>query len=187
MISLGQYIAFKDAGENEINQMCALTGLPKQAVEQMSISDVRNTIIAFTEQLNGVQSDKLFRDIKINGREYGFHPNLEGMTFKEFVDLDILLKEYQSNIHKIMSIIYRPIIARWGDRYEIEPYNADVHVSRADDMKEMPLAAVNGAMVFFCQLKRDLLGTFLKSSEMWMLEETEQMLEEIQLSLSQRA
>jgi hypothetical protein len=187
MITLGNYMDFKAAGENEINQMTALTGLPKQAVEQMSLADVRSTIASFLEELNGTKADKLFREVTINGRAYGFHPNLEGMTFKEFIDLDMLLQDFHKNIAKVMSIIYRPIIAKWGDRYEIEPYNSDVHILRADDLREMPLAAVNGAMVFFCQLRNDLLLTFQKSLEMEMLEQTEEMMEEIQISLHQQA
>ena len=187
MISLGNYLDFKAAGENEINQMVALTGLPKQAVEQMSLSDVRSTISSFILELNGTASDKLFREVKINGKEYGFHPNLEGMTFKEFIDLDMLLQDYQKNIAKVMSIIYRPIIVKWGDRYEIEPYNSDIHVAHADDMREMPLAAVNGAMVFFCQLRSDLLLTFQKSLEIELMEQSDLMMEEIQLILKQRA
>lgn len=187
MITLGNYIDFKSAGENEIHQMTALTGLPKQAVEQMSLADVRSTIASFMDELNGTASDKLYREVKINGKEYGFHPNLEGMTFKEFIDLDMLLQDFQKNIAKVMSIIYRPIIAKFRDRYEIEPYNSDVHVAHADDMREMPLAAVNGAMVFFCQLRRDLLLTFQKSLEMELMEQSEELIKELEEALKLRA
>ena len=41
---------------------------------------------------------------------YGFIPNLSEITMGEYIDIEGHCKEAHNNLHKIMSILYRPIV-----------------------------------------------------------------------------
>ena len=72
-------------------------------------------------------------------------PNLDEITFGEFIDLE----KYQYNMEsldKIMAILYRPIVRSMGDRYEIEPYNAD---GDSEVIKKMSAGTAIAALLFF--------------------------------------
>lgn len=96
--------------------------------------------------------------ISINGKQYGFIPDLENITFGEFIDLDSLMT--WDNMHKAMAVLYRPITKRYNDLYEIEEYESSSKYS--DVMKECPLDIVLGANVFFYHLSNDLLSGLVK-------------------------
>ena len=59
------------------------------------------------------------------GEEYGFVPNLSGISTGEYIDLETYCKEPIENLHTIMSILYRKITNKVNKRYAIEPYNPD--------------------------------------------------------------
>ena len=81
--------------------------------------------------------------------EFGFIPNLDKMTFGEYVDLESYITDWD-NIHKAMAVMYRPIIAGKKNLYEIEPYEG---TDRWEDvMKDSPVNVALGAVVFFYRL-----------------------------------
>ena len=84
-------------------------------------------------------------------QEFGFIPKLNDMTFGEYVDLDTYIGKWdQMNV--AMSVLYRPITAKKGHKYLIEDYRGDNY---HDIMKQMPLSAVFGSIVFFYHLGID--------------------------------
>ena len=87
--------------------------------------------------------------VEYKGKEYGFIPLLEEMSLGEYIDLDEYLADMQS-LHKTVGVLYRPITQRIGSRYTIEPYKPN------DGYKDFPLGVALGAMVFFCDLSREL-------------------------------
>ncbi|BCV05964.1 MAG: hypothetical protein CM15mV122_010 [uncultured marine virus] len=48
-------------------------------------------------------------------------------------------------MHRAMNVLYRPITNQYGDKYNVEDYSVD----NADKMKDMPMSAVLGSIVFF--------------------------------------
>lgn len=91
---------------------------------------------------------------KIDGASFGFIPNLEEMTFGEYVDLDNYIGDW-SKMHKAMAILFRPITKEYKGKYQIEDYeNSDKY---AEVMKLMPLSCAFGAVVFFYRLGNELL------------------------------
>ena len=61
-----------------------------------------------------------------------------------------------------MSVLYRPVTFRKEERYLIEDYDGSKY---ADIMQYAPLGVVIGAMVFFWDLKNELLNLSLNSLE----------------------
>ena len=91
------------------------------------------------------------------GIEYGLIPVLDDMTLGEYVDLDENFTDWDT-MHKAMTVLYRPVTFKKGDRYQIEEYNG---LDNAETMKQIPLDIVMGCMFFFYNLNEELLKTTL--------------------------
>ena len=98
----------------------------------------------------------LIRHFKLNQKPYAFIPALDDMTFGEYVDLDTYFKDWQ-NMHRAMGVLYRPVLQRYSDRYNIEKYKA----GDCEEMKQMPLDVVFSSIVFFYNLGNDLSKNIL--------------------------
>jgi len=81
--------------------------------------------------------------------EFGFIPNLDKMTFGEYIDLESYITDWD-NMHKAMAVMYRPIVGGKKHLYEIEPYEGTERW--ADVMKDAPVNVALGAIVFFYRL-----------------------------------
>lgn len=100
-----------------------------------------------------------------NGVEYGFIPNLDEITTGEFIDLDDYMKEGKQ-LHRIASILYRPVIKSAGKTYQIEPYEGTQKYSTI--MNDVNYKVILGALVFFCNLRNSLLNAsdiFIKKQQ----------------------
>lgn len=131
-------------------------------LERSLIHKIPNKVLhAVTGKLsNTLQQEPQFQaTFTMNGIKYGFVPNLDELTFGEFVDIE----NYQSDfgdMHKLMSVLYRPVTEEVSKKYLIEPYKANVD---ATIMKQMPVGVAFGAQVFFWSLGIDLLKSTMKS------------------------
>jgi hypothetical protein len=149
MITLGQYIDFKNAGDNVFLQAQVVTGYTKEQLREKSMDDIAPSITKFIEECKDYNQNKLEKYIRIGDKVMGFHPNLEAMSFGEYLDLNQLVSsDFTNNLPKIMSILYRPVVSEFMHNYEIEKYDSNVHIKNADLFREVDMAYVNGAMVF---------------------------------------
>tara|TARA_B100001059_G_scaffold215403_1_gene232891 strand:- start:3840 stop:4520 length:681 start_codon:yes stop_codon:yes gene_type:complete len=98
---------------------------------------------------------------KIDNIEYGFIPKLDDITLGEYIDLDNYLGSW-STMHKAMSVLYRPVEYKKGERYIIEEYKG---TDNSDIMHNAPLNIPLGAMIFFWNLKTELLNLTLNYSQ----------------------
>ena len=117
-----------------------------------------NDAYAIVEMLKNIMTQKsnLQRVIRVRGIRYGFIPNLDEMTFGEYVDLDTYLTSWD-NMHKAMSVLYRPIERQEKDLYNIKEYEAKLD----DNLLHMPMDAVMGSILFFYHLGNDLSQTMI--------------------------
>ena len=117
-----------------------------------------NDAYAIVEMLKNIMTQKsdLQRVIRVRGIRYGFIPNLDEMTFGEYVDLDTYLTSWD-NMHKAMSVLYRPIQTQNKDLYNIKEYEAKLD----DNLLHMPMDAVMGSILFFYHLGNDLSKTMI--------------------------
>ena len=123
--------------------------IPLIAVNRMKVSDVEdicNTIVNLFEE-----ETKLVNRVKIKNIEFGFIPQLDDITFGEYVDLDSYVGDW-SLMHKAMGVLYRPVKNSVKHLYEIEDYET----SDKYDMTEMDLYTVFGSLVFFYNLSNEL-------------------------------
>jgi hypothetical protein len=128
------------------------TGMKKQDVKKLVYTDYEGLIaqiIAACEQ--DVEFEERFM---LNGVEYGFIPNLDEITTAEYVDLSTIGMDFKE-MHKIIAILFRRVTNEdaFGN-YEILPYKYDKAL--CEEMRQCPMNIVNGALVFFWSLSREL-------------------------------
>lgn len=104
----------------------------------------------------------LKRKTRINGKEFGFIPNLEDITFGEYVDLDGTVADWET-MHNAMAVLYRPITEEKKELYRIEEYESS-HKYK-DTMKQVTMDVVFGALVFFWTLGTELSIAMVDSLE----------------------
>lgn len=130
-------------------------------IMQMRIKDVEE----ITTHLDNLFKEKSeFKALfKLGEDEFGFIPKLDDMTFGEYIDLDTYLTDWQQ-MDLAMSVLYRPVVYKRKGKYIIEDYVS----SDKYDLSEMPLDVVMGALIFFCNLKTELLShimNYLKTQD----------------------
>lgn len=86
--------------------------------------------------------------------EFGFIPNLDDITLGEYIDLDNYLGKWE-DMHKAMSVLYRPITKKKGERYLIENYEGSKY---SGVMKNTSMSVVVGSMLFFYHLRNELIN-----------------------------
>lgn len=162
-VTLGQYqeyIKLKDLSETELSlkMIEIFCNLKSEQVRYLKATDVRTVVTIISEMFDSKPS--LVNTFKIDGIEYGFIPNLDEMSFGEYIDLDTFIGDWD-NIEKAMGVLYRPVEMRKGNRYHIKEYEA----GETEHLKAMPLDAVLGSILFFYRLGNDLCKITMNSLE----------------------
>ena len=161
-ITLGQYQEFdkldltKEA-EVQSKMIEIFCKVPVEVVRSMKAKDITD-ICTIINNMFDVEHQMLNR-FDLNGVKYGFIPDLENISFGEYVDLDTFMGD-NDNLHRAMNVLYRPIDLKQGVRYTLKEYDPDTN----EEAKNYPLDAVFGAMVFFYDLGKDLSTVILNSS-----------------------
>jgi hypothetical protein len=162
-ITLGQYQKYLKIEEQNNDQMFLQSKLieifcnvPLNLVLEMKLADSNAITQHLVELLQ--EQPQLVRTFKMNGKEYGYIPNLEDMSLGEYIDLDTHISDWD-NMHLAMNVLYRPIENKYGNRYSIKKYET----SDSLHLKDMPLDAAISSVVFFYRLGMDLSENILNS------------------------
>lgn len=163
-ITLGQYQKFEKVNSNENKNSNFLLQKMVEIFCNLNLKDIAklkyNSVVKVTSLLNNLfnQEPKFQETFILNGVEYGFITQLDDITIGEYIDLDTYLSDWQS-MHKAMAVLFRPITKRAGDKYSIEEYEGS---QNAEIYKDMRLDIAMGSLVFFYNLRKELLKTTLK-------------------------
>jgi hypothetical protein len=131
-------------------------GLQLKDVVKLKVTSVNELIVHFTKIFK--EKPKFKPTFKIGDVEFGFIPNLENITFGEYVDLENYLSKWE-DFHKAMAVMYRPITIRKEDKYEIMEYTGAAAFS--EGMKFAPMDVAISSSVFFWNLGSELLNATL--------------------------
>ena len=127
-------------------------GIQLKEIIKIRLNDLNELIAHFTKLFS--EKPLLKRTFKIKEHEFGFIPNLEDITFGEYVDIENYLQDWQ-NFHKAMAVLFRPIVKKTGKNYEITDYEPNQDMQ--DLMKFAPLGVCISAYLFFWNLGSELL------------------------------
>ena len=136
--------------------IAALSNIPKKLIKELALKDVA-IIMSKLAELQQKQNSSLKKIIEINGKEYGFHPDLDEITLGEYADIETFIKnDIENNMPELMAILYRPVLEK-GDNgvYTIEAYDGNISI-RAEEMKKMSAEQVQASLVFFWTFGKEL-------------------------------
>lgn len=156
-----QMQSYKD-DEEAVNAIMLyhLCGLDANWINGLDI-DSFNKIMAELNKFLSNTDLPLQRFVKIDGVEYGFEPNLSEMSYGAYVDISKFETfSIDKNWSKIMNILYRPVIKKNGDMYQIKPYTIGEDESK---WLSVGMDIHFGALFFFVHLSIDLFSSTLKS------------------------
>ena len=138
-----------------LNIIAELSNIPKKLIKELELKDVA-VILSAIAKLQKKQDSSLKKIIEIEGKKFGFHPNLEETTLGEWSDLETMFTNgMESNLPEIMSILYRPITDETSNGiYTIAAYDGNISI-RAEQMKKMSADQVQSALVFFWTLGKE--------------------------------
>ena len=162
-VTLEQYQKFTKLNTEENQDSSFLMHKTVEIFCNLNLQDIAKVKFTYVQEiLNDINNlfDKkqdLIPTFTHRGIEYGLIPVLDDMTLGEYVDLDENFTDWDT-MHKAMTVLYRPVTLKKGDRYQIEEYNG---LDNAETMKEIPLDVVMGCMFFFWNLNEELLKTTL--------------------------
>jgi hypothetical protein len=140
--------------------IAALSDIPKDLIKKLELKDVA-AIMNEVAQLQAVEKTDLKRIIEIEGKRYGFHPNLDSITLGEWADIETFVStDVEKYLPEVMAILYRPILEETNSGvYTIEAYDGNVTI-RAEEMKKMSAEQVQSALVFFYHLGNEWSSNF---------------------------
>ena len=155
--------------------IAALSDIPKKLIDELSLRDVA-VMMGKISELQQEQDSSLKKIIEVDGKEYGFHPDLDDITLGEYADLETILKnDVEKNLPEAMAILYRPVTEKGENGvYTIAAYDGNIRI-RAEQMKKMSAEQVQSALFFFYHLGKGLLRT-LPSVLMHQMKEMNQLL-----------
>ena len=142
-------------------------------VNKLGLDVFEDTLAHLSAILNS--KPELSQTFKLEGTdgvvvEFGMIPNLDKMSYGEFIDLEKYLFS-DKDLHKAMAVLYRPIKLKKKDRYLIHDYKGTSYMS--DVMKDTPLDVAISARVFFYRLATKL-GNYTMAYTLKQLQEKNQ-------------
>ncbi len=166
-ISLKEYMSWRESMQPHETVKC-FAGVD---VSTFPIKDVQemDKIIREVLESNAAEVQPI---IKLGDKEFGLIPDFHAISTAAYIDTEVYGK--MEALDKIMSIIYRPIKLRVGEKYTLEEYNTS-HLDNSELMQTLTMDIVYGAELFFCTLEKRSLNIIKSFS----LREVEKQLEEM--------
>lgn len=166
-VTLAKYIDYQNAVD-VVEKVHIITGKPTETIKLMHLN-VLDEIVGRFEAALTLGSNVFERKVRIGTIELGFIPNLNELTFGEYIDLDStctnLYKDGKVNgeaAHKMMCILYRPIKAKFGKYYDIEKYQPNAKRKYEDAVMQLTLDHVLNVLLFFSSLEIELYSSSLE-------------------------
>jgi hypothetical protein len=136
--------------DNELERLAILANTTVQALKGYPSKLVREGL----RHVNGIQEVAEFSQrLQIDGIKYGFVPDWDEFTAGEYIDLEMLVKDFWPNAARIMAVLYRPITSEFAGTYKIAPYTAKEDPT---PFLKVPAHFVSGMLVFFWTTRSEL-------------------------------
>lgn len=167
-VSLGNYQKYVETSESKdptdviYNTISSFCNVPTEVVKRFKLKDLKKVYSSLNKLIKVELNKTVISKIELDGVTYGMHPNLDSMTFGEYVDVEEFTKENIAGFHKVLAVLYRPITEEKNGKYNIEPYETK-HQDNAEKFKAVNMDVVNGLTVFFYNLGSKCLLTFQAS------------------------
>ena len=144
--------------QRSINTIGLFTDIPKKLIKQIDVISL-GKILESIYELQSKHTDVYAHSFTHKGIEYGMIPDLSTITLGEYADLETFLTgELVDNLCDIASVLFRPITERYEGGYTIESYDLPSAKIRSKLFKDLSVAQVQAALVFFWSFASGLLA-----------------------------
>lgn len=139
-------------------------GISLKDVAKMKLTSLNELIAHFTHLFSEKPKfqNRFTIETEEGKLEFGFIPELEQISFGEYVDLEAHLTNWET-YHKALAVMYRPIVKTRKDKYDVIPYEPNKDFQEL--MKFAPLDIAIASSVFFWNLGSELLTATLNYLE----------------------
>ena len=153
-IKLRQYQRYLKIDEpNDMDLLVCMLDSDKNTLKNLKSSEFERIAGNISQMFN--EKHDLTRIINVNGVKMGLIPDFDEITYGENKDITTYLNDWEQ-MHRAMSVLYRPIKQKIGNKYLINEYKGTRLTANA--MLDMPLDVVFGVIVFFWTLTSELLS-----------------------------
>ena len=164
-----KYVEIQESKDNDkkkiIKSLSLLCNTTPFVVKKMAYKDLLEIMGIIKKMIDTEPGKEEFRKtFMFKNEEYGFCPNLSGISTGEYIDLETYCKEPIKNLHIIMSILYRKVTFKRNSRYAIEVYNPQEF--KEELFKDCPMDIALSSLGFFLTLGNKLAKishSFLKA------------------------
>lgn len=140
-----KHLQVLETSTDPVARVQALTGLTFAELRKMPhqlIAEADNHI----DHLLSREVSHFQKTLTLDGVEYGFIPDWATFSAGEWIDMEASTRDFWKTATKAMSILYRPIDRKWGEKYTIADYTAK---EDPKPFEAMPAPSVAGALLFF--------------------------------------
>ena len=168
-ITLGMYqqmMLSPELYDNNPNMVISLfTGIPLPELKNLQVEQIQ-LLQGFVAQRFVIPTEnRLVLTFEYKGIEYGLENDWSKLAWGAWMDFEVYSSDnIFVNLHKIMAILYRPIIShdkKNAKNYKIVPYKSEEIEDRAEIMRDVPLSYWLGSAQFFFSIAE----IFIKNME----------------------
>ena len=138
---------------NSLQVMSLYTGIPTNELKDLKSDEIQVIDYLISQRIKIKDTNELALTFIYNNVEYGLENDWSKLSWGAWMDFEVYSTEnIYSNLHKIMAILYRPLIKKGTfnvKKYKIVPYKSEEIEDRAEIMKDVPLSYWLGAAQFF--------------------------------------
>lgn len=170
-LTISQYQRLKvtqDLQKDPIKFLSAITGLEEKDIRYSKKSDVDFIMSYLTNHYMDTAKKEIMPTFEFEGITYGLHNDIKTINYGGWVDLEFLITDgVEKNIHKIMSIFYRPITG-WNKKktkYFLEEYDHDKMEEQAEEFLNLPVEYWWSGASFFLRLAQCSTDNMKRSLE----------------------
>lgn len=155
-VSISQFIEMSQLDiskkDYSINVISVLSDVDSEEIRKYSTETYNNILSSLAWTNNLPDESKFKKVIEIDGVQYGMINKFSELSSGNWVDIEEYLNGHPENMHKVLSILYRPLITALNDDYRvIEDYSSGEGELRANLFYEkLNIQDVFGCAVFFC-------------------------------------
>jgi hypothetical protein len=169
-ITVKQFVAFHLA-KTDVERAMIAANAKRKDVEALKLDAVLDLINLFEDSMKtgAARHEQTFF---VNKKRLGFIPDFNELSFKEHVELDtyaqaIFTKDGQNykELPNLLAVLFRPVHHILGKYYTLREYDSDQVKTYIDDINELTMDRVSGALVFFSTIASELANNSLEFLE----------------------
>lgn len=161
-VTVAQFVEFQTA-KTDVARAAAATGKSSKEIEGLTFHAI-DTIVSLFEEVCEQPAARHEQTFTVGAMRLGFIPNLNSMTMREHVDLEMLSQAVWTKdsgvnykeLPRLLAVLFRPVKRKLGAHYELQDYDAAKIADYMHFINDMPFDRVNGALVFFSTIVREL-------------------------------